>query len=240
MSIIKIHTTTSTNDALKSLVRTKSLDNFTTLSADYQTTGRGEQGNVWQSDASKNLLFSTLIKHDSFSVHLGFKLNEMVSLAIVDVLRTYHKAVLIKWPNDILADSKKIAGILIENIIKGSVINYSIVGVGLNVNQVYFEGLEDKAVSLAQLTGKAQNSDVILEQIIARYRYYFERSGQSDFHEQYRHTLYGYRQTLTYKDKQNEVFIAKIVRVERSGLLVLEDEHGRERQFDKKMVELLY
>ena len=239
MTLIKIHTTTSTNDALRLLIREDIPENFTTISADFQTKGRGMQTNKWLSESSKNLLFSTLIKHKQWSVKDGFKLNEMVSLALVDVLSLYVKPILIKWPNDILADSKKIAGILIENVIKGSHINYSIVGVGLNINQMTFKTLEKKATSLAILTQKVYEPDDILNQIIERFRFYFESTCHPHLHREYMDKLVGFQEYMFYKLNDGTLLKAKITGVEPSGYLVLEDESGKRRSFDKKEVSWL-
>ena len=236
MALIKIHTTTSTNDALKTMIKEEMPENFTTISADFQTKGRGMQTNEWLSESSKNLLFSTLIIHEQWDVKNHFKLNEMVSLAIVDVLSVYVKPVLIKWPNDILADSKKLAGILIENVIKGSYINYSIVGVGLNINQTNFETIENKATSLALLTGKEYVLDDILNQIVERFIFYFEQTCHPNLHDDYLSKLFGYQDFVNYKTKDNKPLRAKIVDVERLGLLVLEDEGGNRSTFNKKEI----
>ncbi len=214
-------------------------DNFTTISADYQTKGRGMMDNQWCSDDGKNLLFSVLIIHETLSVEDRFKINEMVSLAITDVLSLYLDSVSIKWPNDILADSKKIAGILIENVIKGTNIQHSIVGVGLNINQRDFYELSAKATSLTLLTGKEWVLDDVLHQIIERFKFYFSSAPYADWHEEYMSRLIGYHNYITYESDERGVFDAKIVAVEPSGHLVLEDKTGHRESYEKKAVRWL-
>ena len=127
----------STNNYAKQLVSDK-VEEGTVVLAQFQSKGRGQQGNYWESETGKNLLFSLILYPDFLEAEFQFSLSMLVSLAIVSVLDEETDEVQIKWPNDIYVGKLKIAGILIENTIKGSKLGSTIVGVGLNLNQEMF------------------------------------------------------------------------------------------------------
>ena len=148
MNIIKLDAIDSTNDYLKELSRSKIVDNFTIVTTDNQTKGKGQMGSVWKSEIGKNLTMSILIKDVLLNVNQIFDLNIAISLSAIEVLQEYSIPKLtIKWPNDIMSENKKIGGILIENSFKTDNKIESIVGIGLNVNQNHFLDLP-KASSL--------------------------------------------------------------------------------------------
>ena len=154
MQIIKLSAIDSTNDYLKQLSREKKLDNFTIVVANEQTKGRGQMGSKWVSEVGKNLTFSVLVKNVMIPNEKLFDWNIVVALAVLEVLERHEiQKVSIKWPNDIMADSKKVGGILIENVLKSGESFDSVVGIGLNLNQTNFEDLP-KATSLKSLTNK--------------------------------------------------------------------------------------
>src|SRR5688572_32157531 len=130
----------STNDEASQLI--ESSDNVvegTVVITNDQTSGRGQRGNTWISEPGKNLTFSLVMKPAFLSAQDQFLLNKAFSLGLYDYLHITLKAtVKIKWPNDMLANDKKICGILIENQIQGQNIQHSVVGIGLNVNQENF------------------------------------------------------------------------------------------------------
>ncbi len=122
------------------------IDNLSVLSAYEQTSGRGQRGNTWSSNAGENLLFSIVLKFSSEDSGLGgldardqFVLNEIAALSVVDFLRLHDIQAQIKWPNDIYVGSRKICGILIENSLRGRRLSSSIIGIGLNINQRNFD-----------------------------------------------------------------------------------------------------
>ena len=125
----------STNDYLKN--NYESLNNLTFVSADYQIKGRGRNERKWFSSKGENLLFSILIKEN-----ITLKEPGLYSIyCIVEIAKYLEKIglknVLIKWPNDIYVNDKKILGVLSEGKYLGSNLLYVIVGIGLNVNQQY-------------------------------------------------------------------------------------------------------
>jgi len=160
--IPKIHyfdTLDSTNLKLKELTKNETLPELSVVMARKQTKGRGQLGNSWESEAGKNLTFSILIKPLFIQIHQQFCITQLVTLALMDILKPLYNNVSIKWPNDIYADNKKMGGILIENNIKGNNINESFIGIGLNLNQTIFKSNAPNPISLCQLTLSNQNKN---------------------------------------------------------------------------------
>ena len=146
----------STNSYLKNSY--KLLDNFTFVSADYQSKGKGRNDRVWESVKGLNLMFSILIKDPKLLNESAF-LSIMIAVEVSKLLERYNiKNVSIKWPNDVLVNDKKICGILLE----GQLPNYLVIGVGLNVNQKEFpDGLRRPATSIRN----ELNRDIDLEDL---------------------------------------------------------------------------
>ena len=130
----------STNDIAKELIKYNPNINGTVIQANYQLKGRGRKNHTWESNPTENLLFSIIIMPVSIHPSRQFLINALVSVTLRNFLQTLipNTAVKIKWPNDIYVENKKIAGILIEHIITGEDITYSIIGIGVNVNQIHF------------------------------------------------------------------------------------------------------
>ena len=121
MKIIKLDAIDSTNSFLKALSAQETCENFTVVSTESQTQGKGQRGSGWTSEAGKNLAFSVLYNQKIEEITSLFTLNIVVALSVVEALKTVSNLNFsIKWPNDILAENKKIAGILIENTFKNS------------------------------------------------------------------------------------------------------------------------
>ena len=146
--IIWLQSVDSTNEEAKRHI--SDIDNLSVLSALEQTAGRGQRGNSWTSAPGENLMFSIVLKYSCDPIAPGhgllkplhardqFVLNEIASLSVVDFLSRHGISAMIKWPNDIYVDEKKICGILIENSFRGKSISSSIIGIGLNINQRNF------------------------------------------------------------------------------------------------------
>ncbi len=161
---IELEETTSTNTVLRQMANEGAangspLPSGTVLRADHQTAGRGQMGNGWESEAGVNLLASFLLRPEpSLDVSRQFELSMAVALAVRDMVVELLPAEVapelkVKWPNDIYVGQEKIAGILIENTLRGRVISETIVGVGLNVGQREF-GWAPNATSVALLGGR--------------------------------------------------------------------------------------
>ena len=168
MKLIKLDAIPSTNDFLKDLSRNQILENYTTVTAINQTKGRGQMGAVWESEAAKNLIMSVFIKEVLFENNKIFELNVAVALAILSVLKNLKIPKLsVKWPNDIMSDNKKIGGVLIENTFKSDKSIESIVGIGLNVNQINFSNLP-KASSIGLIMNQNFELETLLNEIVTK------------------------------------------------------------------------
>ena len=138
--VVKFKQIDSTNNYLKNSY--KLLDNFTFVTADYQTNGKGRNDRVWSSNEGENLMFSFLIK-DQDLLKKFHTLSIISAIEVAKLLEEYQfTGVSIKWPNDVLMNEKKVCGILLE----GQILEYVVVGIGLNVNQKVFpDGLRRPA-----------------------------------------------------------------------------------------------
>lgn len=156
----------STNAFMKELVSVS--DNEVeglVITAENQLKGRGQQGNTWESESGKNLTFSIFLKPNTFVQH-QFLISKIVSIGIVEFLMDKGlKNVKIKWPNDVYVGSRKIAGILIENSLKDNKVNSSVVGIGLNVNQLKFKS-DNSPTSLVNILGEEQDLEKSLNQLL--------------------------------------------------------------------------
>ena len=241
--IIKLDATDSTNLYLKDLVVSKSLNDYTVVMTPNQRKGRGQMGSNWQSESGKNLTFSFLKKFDALQVEHQFNLNICVAMAILASLeRLGIPNLRVKWPNDIMSGSFKICGILIENVLKGSLVSYSIIGIGLNVNQTNFQNLE-KAASLKSITKETFDLETLLYRILAALKENFsgiEAKTVTQMLPAYERFLFRKDKLSTFKDGNGELFMGFIRHVSPNGKLVLELEDNKTKAFDLKEVSLLY
>lgn len=166
---LKLDETSSTNAELKLMQQKNPLAEWSVVMTEFQTDGRGQAGNSWYSSKGKNILLSLLLYPHSVKARDQFIISRIVSLAIIRVLQQYMGNVTIKWPNDIYWNDKKIAGILIENSLKGQQIDYTIIGVGLNVNEDEFPPHLPNPVSLKQITGEVFDREILL--LLLRYEF---------------------------------------------------------------------
>ncbi len=162
--IIRLLTTDSTNNHAKELLKKERPAEGVVIMANEQTAGRGASLNSWQSMPGKNLTCSLIIYPSNIEAINQFVLSKICSLALVEVLKLNGIEALIKWPNDIIADQRKIAGVLIENSLSGVHIQHSIIGIGLNINQEHFGDALPQAVSMKMLCGRYFDIEAILMQ----------------------------------------------------------------------------
>ena len=227
--IVHIDETNSTNNWLK-----EHGEDGMVVVADYQTSGRGCGTNTWESERGKNLLFSMLVHPHDIPAVRQFHISMAISLAICESLEQYIGDLSIKWPNDIYWRNGKIAGILIENTLKGTVIKNSIIGVGLNVNQRDFRSDAPNPVSLWQVSGQETDRDELLRDILRR----FDRLLGHDIRNHYLSLLYRRRGFHPYADADG-AFMAEIADVREDGHLVLSDEAANERIYAFKEVQFI-
>ncbi len=238
-NIIKYDSLTSTNDNMSELIKKEFVPEFSVIVTDNQTNGKGQLGNGWESEPNKNLTFSILCRPNFIPINKQFKITQIITLSIINVLKPIIDDVSIKWPNDIYCGDKKIAGILVENSLKGSEIEHSIIGIGLNVNQTEFLSNAPNPSSLKLLTNQEYNLDSLLKQIllsfIDNYLDLMQNSNTKLMQEKYMNNLYRRKGIYKYMDDKG-VFSAKVFDVMSSGHLMLETESGELRKYAFKEV----
>ncbi|HAD96109.1 MAG TPA: biotin--[acetyl-CoA-carboxylase] ligase [Cryomorphaceae bacterium] len=188
----------STNSYLKNIIKNGNPAEGLTVLAEYQTSGRGQFGNSWEAEKGKNLLFSVLLKPAFLPPDRQFILNMSVCLAVVDSLNEISPGFLIKWPNDILYNQKKVAGILIESAISSGALENTVVGIGININQTQFE-VENMRTSLKKITGNVVEPDFVLTKVLEKMegRYLkLKRGNTSGLFREYYSVMFGMEREL--------------------------------------------
>lgn len=217
----------------------------TAILAREQTAGRGQRGNYWEAEPGKNITMSILLQQPDIPPKHMHLISEVVSLAIVRELRNYITPsigeVAIKWPNDIYVDDKKICGILVENAIIGNHIGHSIVGIGLNVNQQEFCSDAPNPVSISMLTGQEISIDTLAEKLLKGIiadmsRSVCEPEAMQSVQKDYQCTLWRRSGYHSYATPDGRCFKARIVGVESTGVLILEEENGEQKAYAFKEV----
>ena len=237
--------TNSTNTLLKEMIAAGNPPEF--IYTGFQTAGRGQTGNGWESEEGKNLLCSVLISHQpsAFSIQ-PFYLNVAVSVAVHRVISELGISELgIKWPNDIYWKDKKLAGILIENAIVGNELKYSIAGIGLNVNQTEWHSDAPNPVSLKQITGKDYDIDTLMPLL----HHEVNKALKEDVWNYYKSHLYrregfwpfverevSVEPTTNASSQACEPFLARIKDILPSGEILLEDEKGQPKKYHFKQI----
>jgi BirA family biotin operon repressor/biotin-[acetyl-CoA-carboxylase] ligase len=207
----------------------------------YQTAGRGQRGNTWEARPGENLMLSLVLYPTFLPAPAQFALNVAVSLGVHAFFREWiDEDLCIKWPNDLYAGTRKLGGILIENTLTGYQMNQSVVGIGLNINQITFE--VPTATSLRQQTGQPFPFDLelLLNRLLQCVETEYLRLRAGAFAEQkerYLRHLFRYRQWYPYR-RDGRVFNGYLTDVSEAGQLVLETERGLE-YFGLKEVEFV-
>jgi BirA family transcriptional regulator, biotin operon repressor / biotin---[acetyl-CoA-carboxylase] ligase len=236
-SIITLPETESTNRFAAELIADANVFEGTVISAFDQNSGIGQRGNVWYSEPGKNLTVSVILKPGFLPVIDQFKLNKAVSLAVADFVATYvNEPVYVKWPNDIYIKDKKIAGILIENQLKNNRIQYSVVGIGININQTVFNADLKMATSLKLLTGSDFDLKCLLSALCENLeRRYLQLKSNTNIDKEYLQSLYRYN-TLQSFISGKDCFQGKIIGIGAAGKLLIESEKGVIREYDLKEI----
>lgn len=255
-----IDQTDSTNSLMARLLKGEEQEYAACLKADvpliyttYQTAGRGQMGNGWESERGKNLLLSYLLREPKVDISEQFLLNVIAAVAahrtIAEWLSFEQRAMLtIKWPNDIYIGNRKIAGILVENSLSGSKIQHSIAGIGINVNQEQWVSGAPNPVSIKQLTGVKADIDAIAKQFehklettlscdLMKLRIYYRvhlyrREGYWPFVEREVST----QPTMNAQVGTEGQFMARIKEILPTGEIVLIDQQGNQRKYHFKQV----
>lgn len=242
--MIELDEVNSTNSYLAGYRPIRPSD-ITLVTAEYQTAGRGQTGNSWESERSQNLLFSLLLHPHSLTAAQMFVLSEAIALSIHEAVvsflndkivdnRPSSLAVTVKWPNDIYVGDRKIGGILIENTLCGQNVDRSIIGCGVNINQATFHSDAPNPVSLRQLLDHDIERRFVLEAIIDNFNHHYSALQSSDttaaataIHSAYLAALYRRQGLHPYRLPSSPTpFLAEIADVQPSGHLILREPSG--------------
>lgn len=230
----------STNEFLRNYTPQEG-EEMTVVTTDFQTAGRGQGKNTWESNAGENLLFSVLTHPKDLPANRQFLLSQAIALAVRDALRVYIGDIEVKWPNDIYWHNHKLGGILIECRLSGAKVKNCIMGVGVDVNQEEFENLTKNPISIYQITNRHIDRHDLLNSIIEELQHYLQMIADHRYEEislDYQHSLYRRNGYHAYRDNDG-TFLARFVTIEPSGRLVLKDDDGYLRSYAFKEVKFL-
>ncbi|MDF1550295.1 MAG: biotin--[acetyl-CoA-carboxylase] ligase [Bacteroidales bacterium] len=239
--LINLEKVDSSNVYLNKLLKEQVIEEGFTIVAREQTAGRGQINNKWESKSGENITLSFLLYPKFLPVEMQFILSKFVALGIYDALNELVENVKIKWPNDIYIDDKKVAGILIENTLRSATISNCIIGIGININQTEFSSSIPNPGSLKILTGKHYSLDLIIERLLMRLNYWYEKVYTGKFQDvdnAYHKTLYKLGEFCEYEDEKGR-FIGKIIGIEPDGRLCLLDSNNHARKYAFKEVKFI-
>lgn len=231
--LLHLQTVDSTNNYALRLAKQQETLEGTVILADFQTGGRGQGTNQWQSESGVSLLFSIILRPVAVPAARQFYLSMTVATGIVAGLSHMGMKAAVKWPNDILVADKKLAGILIENTVMGLNLNTSVVGVGLNVNQEGFPVYLSAATSLRLETGQKVDPDALLTRLLEGVggRIALLYDGQyARIKSDYLNLLWKLNIRTGMKDAMGP-FTGRIADVAESGELIVTDPHGKIRKY---------
>ena len=242
MEIIKLDAIDSTNSFLKKKMSNIEIDDFTIVYSQNQFKGRGRANKQWISEPNKNLAFSLFRRIKKYEMEHIFLLNVIVSISILELLKKYSvKEASVKWPNDIMVKNKKISGVLIENKFKKNNSINSVIGVGLNINQTDFSGLNN-ATSIINEIGYPVEIDSLVNELafIIKSNFKFVESNPNLGIDKYNTKLYMKNQIVRFKNNISEIKVGKIVKVDFSGNLMIMSEKGKIEYYKENEINFLW
>ena len=230
----------STNETLGQLSKKIELQNGFYITADYQKQGKCQNNDKWDSNPKENLLISIFLNLD-LNIENSFMLNQLASLAVLDTLSKFlEQKIEIKWPNDVYVDSKKISGILINNIVKGGIINSSIIGIGINVNQTNFNKkyIATSMKLLSKKDFKLNEIEKILMKSIKKQSMILLEKKISLLSSRYNNHLYGKNLDSLFILNKKRIY-AKVIEVYQNGKIKIMFGDGEVNEFSQNEVKLL-
>ena len=240
--LIEIDEVDSTNIHAQDLLKNQKVLEGAIITANFQTKGRGQMGTSWYSEKGQNLLFSLIHTPTALPLEMQFYLSKVVALGIVSFLNeiTITNAK-IKWPNDIYVGDKKVCGILIENNSRGYCLESSIVGIGLNVNQLDFGVYDDSATSLRLLFGKVMETSLILNKLLNNLEFWYMKLKEGAYQiidEEYYRKLLFYNKWTHFEVKEKRI-LRKIIQVNSLGNICLENGDGQTEVYGMKELKFI-
>ena len=226
------------------------LPHLYTIRTDFQTAGRGQAGNSWESEAGKNLLFSALLRYEGIHAAKQWRLSMLVAVALWDTLSKYlpQEQLTIKWPNDIYFGDKKLVGILIENSLSGQYVGYSIAGIGVNVNQTQWLSNAPNPISMKEITGKNYDVEALMNEWTCSMKSwelrttveirtaYMQHLYRSEGWHEYVERKVSIAPTAIAQKGIEDAFLAEIVNVTEQGELVLRLQNNEEKTYHFKQI----
>lgn len=245
--------TDSTNNLLKAAVAKEAVwlreERIPVVWTGFQTAGRGQAGNGWESEREKNLLFSVLLRKPQVPVEKQFLISMLAAVALWDtVVETIgDEQQTIKWPNDLYWGDKKLAGMLIENTLAGGEIAYSIIGIGLNINQEQWVGNAPNPISMRLITGQSYSPEKVLTRYMVHLEAWLQRP-QREWREAYMQHLYRREGWWHFVEREVSLtptmnaqtkdggFLARIEGITPEGELLLEHADGIHKAYHFKEI----
>jgi len=240
----------STNTYAMDLLRNVNVLDGTVIYAENQTKGKGQRGAEWIVESGKNLTISVVLKPNFINSNDSFYLSKIAALATYDVLadliENSHNDIKIKWPNDMLIGSGKIAGILIENTYLKAQIQYAVIGFGININQEIFDEYSTKATSLKLINKSLKDYDkkMVLAKLCSYLEKWYFKLKDSKFEEintAFLRNLYGIEENKKFHNNlTHENFEATIIGVTTDGKLHLKNNNQEHLFFEVKEISLIH
>ena len=245
--------TDSTNNLLKAAVAEEAAwlreERIPVVWTGFQTAGRGQAGNGWESEREKNLLFSVLLRKPQVPVEKQFLISMLAAVALWDTVAETigNKELTIKWPNDLYWGDKKLAGMLIENTLAGSEIAHSIIGIGLNINQEQWVGNAPNPISMRLITGQSYSPEKVLTRYMMHLQAWLQRP-QSEWREAYMQHLYRREGWWHFIEREVSLtptmnaeakdggFLARIEGITNAGEIILQTPNNEHKKYHFKEI----
>ena len=237
---IKLNKIDSTNRFLLEFNKYSKISGPIVVTAEYQSEGRGRASKSWFSNRGENLLISLLLNH-KLHINKKFDLSILISLALKDFLSNYlNDEIYIKWPNDLIINNKKIAGFIIDNLVQNSSIHTSVIGIGINVNQIKFNSFSLLATSIALENNCNYNIDDIKNNLLSCIENrYIDFVKNSTLHNEYLNHLY-LKDKFSFFEINLKRVEAKIINVSEKGELFVQFKNNKIERFLLDEIKFLF
>jgi BirA family biotin operon repressor/biotin-[acetyl-CoA-carboxylase] ligase len=242
--LLHFNEVTSTNAVALNLLSKSKPKEGTVISADFQTAGKGQVGTIWQGAKGQNVYLSLILYPQFLTATRQFLLSQAVALGVRAAISDFFPdRVEIKWPNDIYVNGQKLGGILIQNSLQGKSIQHSVIGIGLNINQMAFPADIGRPVSLRQLIHRETDLSRVQEALFRHLEttYLQLRLGKYAVLERdYLEHLYQWGKWAPFEEvASQEQFLARINGLSPQGKLQLQTEAGEQLEFGLKEVRFM-
>lgn len=209
------------------------------ITADKQTSGRGQRGTVWLSTEGENLLMTIVVRPTALAIDSCYALSVAAASALKESMQKFGIDTVLKWPNDLYCNNCKLAGILVESDCEGTNVTQAFIGIGLNVNQTRFEKMSRRPTSMTLATGKKFCVEDVMRTIMTSFIKRYTAVTGGNIHElfkEYEKSLMGYSVPMLYRDANGE-FTATVDGVQHDGRIQLRCSDGELRSYYFKEVE---